>query len=48
MRHALFVLVLIVSIPAHALKRVTPAHDASSIPPTALLREFIGGSAYEY
>jgi uridine kinase len=30
------------------LKRVTPVYDESSIPPTALLREFIGGSAYEY
>ena len=30
------------------LSEVTPAEDDSAIPPTSLLREFIGGSAYEY
>jgi uridine kinase len=30
------------------LRGVTPMQDDSSIPPTSLLREFIGGSAYEY
>jgi len=30
------------------LKMVTPVHDDSSISSTSLLREFIGGSAYEY
>jgi hypothetical protein len=30
------------------LKTVTRVEDDSAIPPTALLREFIGGSAYEY
>jgi uridine kinase len=30
------------------LKTVTPVEDDSAIPPTALLREFIGGSEYEY
>jgi uridine kinase len=30
------------------LRGITPMHDDSSIPPTALLREFIGGSAYDY
>lgn len=30
------------------LKSVTPVEDDSPIPPTSLLREFIGGSAYEY
>ena len=27
---------------------VAPVEDGSSIPPTSLIREFIGGSAYEY
>jgi len=27
---------------------VTPVEDDSPIPPTSLIREFIGGSAYEY
>jgi uridine kinase len=30
------------------LRSVTPVEDDSPIPPTSLLREFIGGSAYEY
>jgi uridine kinase len=30
------------------LRGVNPVHDDSSIPPTALLREFIGGSSYDY
>jgi uridine kinase len=30
------------------LQSVTPVADDSAIPPTSLLREFIGGSAYEY
>jgi len=30
------------------LKMVTPVEDESPIPPTSLIREFIGGSAYEY
>jgi uridine kinase len=30
------------------LSEVTPAEDDSAIPPTSLLREFIGGSAYKY
>ncbi len=30
------------------LQAVTPVEDDSAIPPTSLLREFIGGSAYEY
>jgi len=30
------------------LKAVTPMADDSAIPPTSLLREFIGGSAYDY
>ncbi len=30
------------------LKAVTPVEDDSVVPPTSLLREFIGGSAYEY
>ena len=30
------------------LRTVTPIEDDSAIPPTALLREFIGGSTYEY
>jgi len=30
------------------LQAVTPVEDDSAIPPTSLLREFIGGSAYKY
>jgi len=30
------------------LKAVTPVEDESAIPPDSLLREFIGGSCYEY
>jgi uridine kinase len=30
------------------LRGITPVRDDSSIPPTSLLREFIGGSAYDY
>jgi uridine kinase len=30
------------------LETVTPVEDDSPIPPTSLLREFIGGSAYQY
>ena len=30
------------------LRGITPVQDDSSIPPTSLLREFIGGSAYDY
>lgn len=30
------------------LNSVTPVEDDSAIPPTSLLREFIGGSCYEY
>jgi uridine kinase len=30
------------------LKSVTPMEDDAAIPPTSLLREFIGGSAYDY
>jgi uridine kinase len=30
------------------LQTVTPVEDDSAIPPTSLLREFIGGSVYEY
>jgi uridine kinase len=30
------------------LQAITPMQDDSSIPPTSLLREFIGGSAYDY
>jgi uridine kinase len=30
------------------LDEVTPVEDDSAIPPTSLLREFIGGSAYKY
>jgi len=30
------------------LQAVTPVEDESAIPPTSLLREFIGGSAYSY
>ncbi|UCC63944.1 MAG: response regulator SirA [Anaerolineae bacterium] len=30
------------------LQSVTPVEDDSPIPPTSLLREFIGGSAYQY
>jgi uridine kinase len=32
----------------HFLKAVTPVEDDSAIPPDSLLREFIGGSCYEY
>jgi uridine kinase len=32
----------------HLLKAVTPVEDDSAIPPDSLLREFIGGSCYEY
>jgi uridine kinase len=32
----------------HLLKSVTPVEDDSPIPPDSLLREFIGGSCYEY
>jgi uridine kinase len=32
----------------HFLKAVTPVKDESAIPPDSLLREFIGGSCYEY
>jgi uridine kinase len=32
----------------HLLKSVTPVEDESAIPPDSLLREFIGGSCYEY
>jgi len=38
----------------HLLKSVTPVEDdgrptgVSAIPPDSLLREFIGGSCYEY
>jgi uridine kinase len=32
----------------HLLKSVTPLEDDSAIPPDSLLREFIGGSCYEY
>ena len=30
------------------LKGITPVEDDSPIPPDSLLREFIGGSCYEY
>jgi uridine kinase len=30
------------------LKSITPVEDDSAIPPDSLLREFIGGSCYEY
>jgi uridine kinase len=30
------------------LQAVRPVEDDSPVPPTSLLREFIGGSAYEY
>lgn len=30
------------------LRAVTPMHDESTIPPDSVLREFIGGSCYEY
>jgi uridine kinase len=30
------------------LRTITPVEDDSSIPPTSLLREFIGGSTYDY
>ena len=32
----------------HLLQAVTPVEDDSAIPPDSLLREFIGGSCYEY
>jgi uridine kinase len=32
----------------HLLQTVTPVEDESAIPPDSLLREFIGGSCYEY
>ena len=32
----------------HLLEAVTPVEDDSAIPPDSLLREFIGGSCYEY
>ena len=32
----------------HLLEAVTPVEDESAIPPDSLLREFIGGSCYEY
>jgi len=32
----------------HLLKSVNPVEDDSAIPPDSLLREFIGGSCYEY
>jgi uridine kinase len=32
----------------HLLRSVTPVEDDSAIPPDSLLREFIGGSCYEY
>lgn len=32
----------------HLLEAVTPVEDESPIPPDSLLREFIGGSCYEY
>jgi uridine kinase len=32
----------------HLLRAVTPVEDDSAIPPDSLLREFIGGSCYEY
>ena len=32
----------------HLLKSVTPVEDDLTIPPDSLLREFIGGSCYEY
>jgi len=32
----------------HLLQAVTPVEDESPIPPDSLLREFIGGSCYEY
>ncbi|MBN1936151.1 MAG: response regulator SirA, partial [Anaerolineae bacterium] len=30
------------------LQAITPAEDDSTIPSTSLMREFIGGSEYEY
>ena len=30
------------------LQAVTPVEDDTAIPPDSLLREFIGGSCYEY
>jgi len=32
----------------HLLRAITPVEDDSAIPPDSLLREFIGGSCYEY
>ena len=32
----------------HLLKTVTPVEDDAAIPPDSLLREFIGGSCYDY
>jgi uridine kinase len=32
----------------HLLNTVTPVEDDSAIPPDSLLREFIGGSSYDY
>jgi len=32
----------------HLLQSITPVEDDSAIPPDSLLREFIGGSCYEY
>ena len=32
----------------HLLQAVTPMEDDSAIPPDSLLREFIGGSCYQY
>jgi len=32
----------------HLLRTVTPVEDDTAIPPDSLLREFIGGSCYEY
>ncbi len=32
----------------HLLEAITPVEDDSAIPPDSLLREFIGGSCYEY
>ncbi len=32
----------------HLMRSITPVEDDSAIPPDSLLREFIGGSCYEY
>ena len=32
----------------HLLQSVSPAQDESAIPPTSVMREFIGGSSYQY